>query len=57
MSLKRIYDVSPSTTAAIKAALNIMDYPISKTVRPPLTPVNKDSEEKIKKILKENNLI
>jgi len=57
MSLKRIYDVSPSTTAAIKAALNIMKYPISRAVRPPLTPVDKDSEEKIRRILRENNLI
>jgi 4-hydroxy-tetrahydrodipicolinate synthase len=57
MELKRLYDITPSVTAAIKAGLNILGYPIERYVRPPLEPVSDDAIPNIKEIFKSLELI
>lgn len=57
MELKKLYDITPSVTAAIKAGLNILGHPVEKYVRPPLEPVSDDIKQYIQEIFKRIGLL
>ena len=51
LDVKRIYDISKSTSGAIKLTLESFNTPVKRFVRPPLTDENPDNIDRIRTIL------
>ncbi len=51
LDVKRIYDISKSTSGAIKLTLESFNTPVKRFVRPPLTDENPDNIDRIRAIL------